>query len=835
MSFIKTSKLLFLLTCMLLQYLFVSAMPANDKSNEYAVSISVTVTNPTCTKNNGRIDIQVTSGVAPFSYVITGFPPRSYGIFQYLAPGSYNITVTDATSATATQTVTLVNQFTPPAASAVVNSFPTGCSNLDGTVTVNGSGGVPPYLYSIDELTYQPGNVFTGLTAGIYRYSVKDANGCTPNLGAFPNLSIPMSPSCPMNPGAGGQTLSSTCNPFLCFLALNNVTGGTPPYLYSLDGITYQTSNSWAAGVPEGHYVMRVKDATGLIALFTVIVKDHWCNPWFNITTIVQPAQCGINGSITVTAASGGTAPYLYSLDGATYQANNSFTGLTPGLHIIRVKDANDLISSVAIILTDNCVNVTTTNNNSSCGNSNGSIQAVASNGVAPYQYSIDAVNFNTTGNFTGLAAGNYTITVKDAINNIGTANVTIGNSNGPAVGTIVTLPADCTNQNGFINVSAMGGTAPLLYSIDGITYSPNPSFTGLAAGTYTVRVKDANGCISSSTATVALNNNIVADAGNNASICEGESIVLNGSSNAATINWSNAATLSDPSIYNPVAKPPVSTMYYLTATTGACSKIDSVFILVKPAPLANAGFTQTLCPGQSTTLNGSGGIVCSWQPSTYLSDPDICDPVVTKPSSNITYRLTVTGANGCKSIQSKSVTINITAPPKVFAGNDTSIVIGQQVQLFATDINGSGFNQFTWTPSNGLNNPFVQTPLATISNNIKYTVAAKTAAGCEGVDSISIKAFARADIFVPNAFSPNGDGRNDLLKAIPVGIKSFKYLAIYDRYGARVFYTTDAGTGWDGKTSSGLYNTGNFVWIAEGVNYLNQKVVTKGTVLILR
>ena len=217
MYFSKTIRLLFILTCILFQGQFVAARPVVKDSSEFALTISVIVTNPTCTKNNGKIVINVTSGVAPFTYTITGFPVYPYGIFQYLAPGNYTVTVTDATSATATQNVTLVNQFTPPSASAVVNSFPTGCSNFNASVTVSGSGGLPPYLYSVDEITYQPGNFFTGLTAGIYRYSVKDANGCTPNLGAFPNLSIPMSPSCPMNPGAGGETLSYVCNPFLCF------------------------------------------------------------------------------------------------------------------------------------------------------------------------------------------------------------------------------------------------------------------------------------------------------------------------------------------------------------------------------------------------------------------------------------------------------------------------------------------------------------------------------------------------------------------------------------------------------------------------------------------
>ncbi len=834
MSFTKIPGFLFLSTILLLQCLFVAAKDGNHKSTAFALTISVTVTNPTCTKNNGKIVINVTSGVAPFTYTITGFPVYPYGFFQNLGPGNYTVTVTDATNATATQNVTLVNQFTAPSASAVVNTFPTGCSNTNGVVTVSGSGGMPPYLYSIDEINYQPGNVFTGLTSGIYRYSVMDANGCTPNLGAFPNLTIPMSVTCPINPAAGGYTLSSTCNPFLCFLALNNVTGGTPPYLYSLDGINYQTSNSWSAGVPEGHYVIRIKDATGLIALHTVIVKDFWCNPWFNITTVVQPAQCGINGSITATA-SNGTAPYEYSINGGAYQANNNFTGLAPGQHIIRVRDVNGLISSVAIMLSNNCITVTTTNNNSSCGNNNGSIQAVASNGTAPYQYSIDAVNFNTTGTFTNLAPGNYTITVKDAINNVGTTTVTIGNTNGPAFGTIVTLPADCSNQNGFINVAAQGGTAPLLYSIDGANFSANPSFTGVASGVYIVTIRDANGCIATSSATVALTNNITVDAGSNVSICEGENITLNGSSNGQNFSWASAATLSSTTIYNPVASPTINTTYYLTATTGACTKTDSVLVQVKPAPIANAGPAQSLCPGQSTTLNGGGGASCSWQPATYLSNPGICNPVVANPANSITYQLTVTGANGCKSLQPKAVTINVTAPPKVFAGSDTAIVIGQKLQLYATDINAVGFNQFTWIPSGGLNNASLQAPVATISNNIQYRLSAKTPTGCEAIDTINIKAFAYADIFVPNAFSPNGDGKNDLLKAVPVGMKTFKYLAIYDRYGTRVFYTTDAGIGWDGKTGSGVYNTGNFVWIAEGLDYLNQKVVKQGTVLLLR
>ncbi len=171
----------------------------------------------------------------------------------------------------------------------------------------------------------------------------------------------------------------------------------------------------------------------------------------------------------------------------------------------------------------------------------------------------------------------------------------------------------------------------------------------------------------------------------------------------------------------------------------------------------------------------------------------------------------------------------------KIFPGNDTSVIVNQSVQLAALDINNSGFDSYSWSPPFGLNNPYAQNPVAMISSDITYTVTATTSEGCEGKGSISFKTYPVSDIFVPNAFTPNGDGPNDVLKAIPIGIKSFKYFAVYNRWGQMIFKTTSQGSGWDGTINGLPQQTGGFVWMAEGVDYKDATIHKNGSVLLIR
>jgi gliding motility-associated-like protein len=262
---------------------------------------------------------------------------------------------------------------------------------------------------------------------------------------------------------------------------------------------------------------------------------------------------------------------------------------------------------------------------------------------------------------------------------------------------------------------------------------------------------------------------------------------------------------------------------------------MDSVIVFVNPAPVAITGTNTTICYGQSTALQGSGGIRCYWTPATYLDNPDTYTPAVNKPAGSITYKLTVIGANGCPSTNPAPFTVHVTPPAKVFAGNDTAIMARQPFQLHALDVNNSGFTKYTWSPAFGLSNPSVKDPEAAIDQAVTYTVTAATPAGCEGTDHINIKVYPGPEIYVPNAFTPNGDGYNDVLKAIPVGIKEFRYFVVYNRWGQQVFFSAQPNAGWDGKLTTTSQNSNTFVWKAAGIDHTGNLVERKGVVVLIR
>jgi gliding motility-associated-like protein len=240
-----------------------------------------------------------------------------------------------------------------------------------------------------------------------------------------------------------------------------------------------------------------------------------------------------------------------------------------------------------------------------------------------------------------------------------------------------------------------------------------------------------------------------------------------------------------------------------------SCPLIDAA--LVNPAPVPNAGRDTTICPEQQLTLFGSGGSVYSWSPSSYLSNTSSPNPIMSgAPVGSYVYSLSVKDNNGCSSLKPASIKVSVVSPV-VYAGRDTIVLSNTPVQLKANDPGNYGFVKYNWSPGAGLNNASISNPIAITNQDITYTVTAKTQNGCTASDNITVKVFNGIEIYVPTAFTPNGDGHNDILKAIAVGIKEFKYFNIYNRWGQLVFRTTNASKGWDGKRS-GILQTGVFV-----------------------
>jgi gliding motility-associated-like protein len=482
-----------------------------------------------------------------------------------------------------------------------------------------------------------------------------------------------------------------------------------------------------------------------------------------------------------------------------------------------------------------------------SCGLSNGaitvSVVSTAPGIVPPFTfYLIPPVGLplvQASGVFTGLGTGTYGIEVVDANGVTSTVQYyPIYVSTAPQIATTTPPTASICEKNiGTIAITYTGGgQTPISYALDNGAYGSSPSFSNVAAGPHTVYAQDAVHCITSLPVIVPLSIDLTLTMPNDTTICQGTQGVLQPTSNATIFAWTPATGLSNAGIIDPVADPTTTTTYTLTATLGVCSETGTQTVNVLAAPVASAVSPVGTCYGKSVELKGSGGASYQWSPSTDLSNPEQQDPIMVDPHASQTYHLTVVGANGCTSLEPATVVVNVVPPLKVFAGDDTSVVVGQSVPLDAVDVKNVGFTQYVWTPVAGLSNANIVDPTALVNASITYTVTATAPDGCQGVDSMTIKAFTtQADIFVPNAFTPNNDGHNDLLHAIPIGIAEFKYFTVYNRWGQQVFSTTNASLGWDGTLSGHTLLPGTFVWVAAGLDYTGRLVQRKGVVLLIR
>lgn len=346
---------------------------------------------------------------------------------------------------------------------------------------------------------------------------------------------------------------------------------------------------------------------------------------------------------------------------------------------------------------------------------------------------------------------------------------------------------------------------------------------------TYQVTVSD-NGCVNSDSVRVKVVSAVSLDAGPDISICLSDSVTLQPNSNGLTYSWTPAATLNNAKSKRPVAKPVTTTTYRVVATIGKCSSTDDVIVRTFPYPAANAGNDITICYNDTVQLHGLiTGSSFNWTPAGTILNASSLNPVV-HPSQTTFYILMVRDTLGCN--KPKSDTVMVTVQDKViaFAGRDTTVVIGQPLQL-----SGSGGEFYLWSPSSGLNKSDVQAPVATLNDNTTYYMKAFTASGCFNYDTINIKVFkTQPDIFVPTAFTP-GKGSNNRFRPIPAGISNIEFFQVYNRWGQMVFSSNNASVGWDGTYGGKDQEPGTYVWMVRGKDYTGKVIFKKGTMVLLR
>lgn len=349
----------------------------------------------------------------------------------------------------------------------------------------------------------------------------------------------------------------------------------------------------------------------------------------------------------------------------------------------------------------------------------------------------------------------------------------------------------------------------------------------------YIVTVND-NGCTNSDTVTVNVLPFIKVDFEHDSLVCAADTIRLRPVSQALQYKWTASTGETVSNAKYPLVQPLVSTRYYVTANLGKCQDRDSVMIRVVPYPVAQAGPDTVICTGSRIRLRSVVvGSSFSWTPTSSLLNANTPQPIA-GPSRSTTYVLRVTDTLGCPKPSVDSIVVSVAPVVHAYAGRDTVAVPGEPLQLLAT-----GGVTYSWTPETGLNDAGIANPVATLNeetDSIRYIVRAYDRNGCFGDDDVIVRVYRSSpDILVPSAFTPNSDGKNDVLKPIVIGITQLKYFRIYNRWGQLLYTTTDAGRGWDGTYQGVKQPAGAYVFTAEGVDYRNKPVFKKGTAVLIR
>jgi phosphatidylserine/phosphatidylglycerophosphate/cardiolipin synthase-like enzyme len=606
-------------------------------------SINAVANNGTseCAKT-GKATVTASGGTPPYTYSWApggGTNSTATG----LSAGTYTITVKDDNSHTATASVTI----TVPAnvtASAVVNANASECAST-GKATVTAGGGTTPYTYN-----WTGGNtnaVASGLSAGSYTVTVKDNNGCSAT--ASITITAPANVTASAVVNANASECASTGK------ATVTAGGGTTPYSYSWTG---GNTNAVASGLSAGSYTVTVKDNNGCSATASITITAP-ANVTASAVVNANASECASTGKATVTAG-GGTTPYTYSWTGGSTNAVAS--GLSAGSYTVTVKDNNGCSATASITITApaNITASAVVNANASECASTGKATVTAGGGTTPYTYSWTGGNTNAVA--SGLSAGSYTVTVKDNNGCSATASIAITAPATISISASITASVSCYGgDNGSASSGVSGGTSPYAYFWSG-GGGTNSYATGLSAGTYTVMVKDTNGCSATATATVSQPAtsvlvstspivNVLCMGGNNGSI----SSATTGGTAPYTYLWSDANTQT-----SAIATALTAGTYTITVNdSNGCTSSASASVTEPPALMLTCSAADSvICSGGCTSINAIGGggtpaYTYLWNTGATTTSINVCPVVKT------TYTVTLTDANGCTHDTAVDVNVN--------------------------------------------------------------------------------------------------------------------------------------------------------------------------------
>jgi gliding motility-associated-like protein len=742
--------------------------------------------------NNGSASVSVNGGSPGYTY--SWLPSGGNGVTaSNLTAGTYTVSVTDLNGCITTSTVTI----TQPTALAANGSTITNVlcnSGNNGSLTVSVNGGSPGYTYS-----WLPsgGNGVTAsnLTVGVYTVSVTDLNGCT--------LSSTATVTEPIALAANSTTITNVlCNGENNGSVTVSVSGGSPGYTYSWSpsGGSGVTANNLTAGT----YTVAVTDGNGCTLTSSAAVTEPTALG-ANGTTITNVlCNGGNNGSVAV-SVSGGSPGYTYSWmpsGGSGVTANN----LTAGTYTVAVTDGNGCSISSSAMVTQPIVLAATTDTliNVFCyGGDSGSAFVTANGGSVPYSFAWSPTGGNAA-TASNLAAGNYSVTITDAngCSIIRTVTITQPAALSLTVSPSVTI---CINQSANISASPAGGTIPYIYSWNNGPTTPSQSVSPATTTNYNVLITDANGCTVSQSVTITVHPPLNVSATATPQLCFGNSGIVSaaavgGNGGPYSYSWSTgqgSASFTD--------TPSSTTTYTVTLNDGCSPAVQNIAtIIINPVP--GVGFTPintTDCVPVSVdftdTANAIPGCTYLWDFGDGSSLTDANPSHVYTAPGQYAVTLTITTPQGCANTLSLVNVVTANALP--VADFTIPQVISLEEAALVQFINlSSGSISWEWDFGDLSEPTTVFNPSHSYGDTGTYTIQliSYSPGLCPDTTYRTLKVNGEFAIYIPNSFTPNGDGMNDTFIAKGIYIKDYD-MWILDRWGAKIYHSISLSNPWNG------------------------------------
>lgn len=773
--------------------------------------------------SDGALTVTAAGGSGRYSYQWHTNPAQSGPKATGLAAGEYTVTVTDAHGCETSAKYQVKEP--APLSLTLVSRDSVDCSGAaTGAAEIKAAGGAGAYTYLWDDEAAQATAAAVNLKAGKYAVTVTDANGCSATLSTQIYEPLPLSVKIKLRD-------SIRCHGMTNGMLEAVATGGSGAYRYEWNDISAQ-KKAEARGLGAGLYKVIATDAHGCTAEASFSLPEP--DPLIVNLGAIDSVSCpgGNDGAATVTAT-GGSGHYQFRWSNGQKAARA--TGLPAGNHTVTVRDYRGCESTLTINVPEPeplRAHIFLRENVKCHSGSDGALEAIATGGSGAYTYQWDDDSAQTNARAVGLKARVYTLTVTDAH---GCKTTVFDTVKQPLPLRVKIIKSDSTvcagSLDGGLTALATGGTGEYQYAWDDQHRQNGPRAIGLGAGSYTVKVRDGNGCETEAVGVVEEPLKLVIHIADSSDVlCHGSAtgsarVSAMGGTRPYTYLWDDAAAQKTPKATGLRA----GTYTVIVKDAKGCASRVSVTLREPDTLQVRYAIRPATCGKANGTISATarGGIPpykYRWSQGSVIKDIFGLAPG--------TYTLELEDAAGCRYTEQ----VEIPAEPMMTVegiAENHEITLGDTLLIRGMTNMPDRVRSVRWHPDVYMACPGCMITTVRPTATGDYTILVTDTNGCQFIARVPVKVI-KKDLIVPTAFTPDEDPLNQQFYIRSPQITRITW-RLYNRWGQELFYTDDQNKGWDGNFKGSPMPDGVYVWRASVELHGGEKKYMSGTVTLLR